>query len=437
MQLPMKISFMIQISDFIFEQEFKMKRLIITFLASLHVAKALATPSINLQSQHADLTPAETLQAITESCIDLGISTFDVYGDFSLDDSKSYLRQFESEIAQEFGKEDAVFMPSGVMAQGIALMINGGSKFAVHHSSHLLLHEQEAYRELIGMEPLVIDSRSRIDANGYSIPPMSFQDAKEAFDKYRQDEGVDRVGDSLSTLILELPHRELGGKCTSWEDILQMRDLCDQQGVKFHCDGARIFEATCYYNDASLSEIASVFDSIYISFYKGLGGISGAMLLGNTDFCEEARKWLRRFGGNLFTVLPYAVSGWAGYQRHWVDMEENLSFVEKHHKLQRLVTQISKENVVSFDPETPEVNMIHGYFRQGVEEVIAGIDRVEQQTGLRVLKRVGKVNEGDHAYNAGYRSKFEWTMGAANGSISDEDFVKAWKALASELSTTS
>ena len=402
----------------------------ITLIVTFHAAKALAIPrSINLQNQHAELTPAESLAQLGEFCLDLGVSSFDVYGDFDV--KSSYLRKFELEIAAEFDKEDAVFMPSGVMAQAIALLIHGGTSFACHHSSHLLLHEAESYRYLIHMEPLIIDTTHGVAENGYSIPAMDFDSVQEAFERYQQDNNGST--DSLSTLIVELPHRELGGKCTSWEDILQMRDLCDTRGIKLHCDGARIFEATCYYKNHTLSEIASVFDSMYISFYKGLGGISGAMLLGNADFCEKARTWLRRFGGNLYTLLPYAVSGWAGYRRHWLDVEDNMSFDEKHQKILRLVAQIGTEEVVSFDPEIPEVNMVHGYFRHSVDEVHAAIDQVERQTGIRVLKRVGKVEEEDHAYRSGYRSRFEWTIGAANGKIADSEILLAWKALASEL----
>jgi threonine aldolase len=405
----------------------------IIFLVTFHAVKALAIPSsINLQSQHAPLSPAETLAQLSEACLDLGISSFDVYGDFDV--KSSYLRKFESEVAAEFDKEDAVFMPSGVMAQSIALLIHGGTTFACHHSSHLLLHEAQSYCYLIHKEPLIIDTTHQVAKNGYSVPAMSFEDVHEAFEKHfgKVSEGGT---DSLSTLIIELPHRELGGKCTPWEDIVKMRDLCDNRGIKLHCDGARIFEATCYYN-ATLSEIASVFDSVYISFYKGLGGISGAMLLGDTEFCEKARTWLRRFGGNLYTLLPYAASGWAGYRRHWLDVENNMSFQEKHQKILRLVAQIGLDDVVSFDPEIPEVNMVHGYFRHSVDCISAAIDRVEQQIGLCVLKRVSKVEKTDHAYGCGYRSKFEWTVGAANGKISDSDFLQAWKALASELTAS-
>lgn len=414
-----------------------MRLLIGTFLAFAQTAASLSTPS-NLQAQHASLAPAEALQQLIDSCKDLNISSFDVYGDFHLDESKSFLRRFESELAEEFGKEDAVFMPSGVMAQDIALLIHGGKQrkkthFACHHSSHLLLHEEEAYRELVGLEPLVIDTTGKVGKNGYSIPAMGLEDATKAFDGFKDKMGVSIVGESLSTLILELPHRELGGKCTSWDEILGMRQLCDEEGVMFHCDGARIFEATCYYEDKTLSEIADQFDSLYISFYKGLGGISGAMLMGNADFCGEARKWLRRFGGNLYTLLPYAVSGWAGYHRHWVNVEDNMSFVEKYFKLTELMTEISKLEAVSFDPEVPCVNMVHGYFRHTVDEVISACDRVEEATGKRVLNRVGPIAEDDNAYKVGYRSKFEWTIGASNGAASNQDILNAWRVLVSEL----
>ena len=223
-------------------------QIISAFLASLHVVQALANPSINLQSQHPDLAPADVLRQLSDSCHELGISAFDVYGDFHLDtdDQSSYLRRFESEIATEFGKEDAVFMPSGVMAQAIALLIHNGGitggsgrTFACHHSSHLLLHEEQSYRELIRMEPVIIDTRRRVADNGYSIPAMSFEDVQETFDKHASQETGGN--NSLATLIIELPHRELGGKCTSWADILKVRALCDKHGVKFHCDGARIF----------------------------------------------------------------------------------------------------------------------------------------------------------------------------------------------------
>jgi threonine aldolase len=55
------------------------------------------------------------------------------------------------------------------------------------------------------------------------------------------------VETGLSTLIIELPHRELGGRLTPWEDVISIGELCKKNGVKYHCDGARIFEASAGY----------------------------------------------------------------------------------------------------------------------------------------------------------------------------------------------
>ena len=420
-----------------------------------------------LQTAHPESSPEEALHDLAFECETLGVSQFDVYGDFhrgkplslsqifyvhsrtkqmcgfdtKTDAQESFLRRFEKGVARDLGKEDAVFMPSGVMAQGIALLIharNGGKHrpmFACHHTSHLLLHEDEAYRELLNLEPLVISTEDSVGPNGYSVPPMTSADVQIAFDACR-DGGDVSVGDLVSALILELPHRELGGKCTPWKEVIRIRDKCYKEGVKLHCDGARLFEATTGYG-MSPSQLVKPFDSVYISFYKGLGGISGAMLLGDQEFCTEARKWLRRFGGNLYSLLPYAVSGWAGYERYWKCRDGQLTFAQKKEKLLGLIRKLNNDegvsNLVRFDPETPETNMIHGYLAFPPERMTEAINRVQETTGIRVLKRLGAVDESSAAHQEGHRSKFELSIGESNGKIEDDTFLLAWKELAKAL----
>ena len=137
-----------------------------------------------LQRYHPKQTPSETLQTLSEQCIKLGIDTFDVYGDFHIDDddtivvdddedkydnnnekkkkkkkkkesspSSSYLREFEKSIATEFQKDDAVFMPSGVMAQSIALLIhnnnkNKNSNSDMNQSTHTALQKKSSCTDL-------------------------------------------------------------------------------------------------------------------------------------------------------------------------------------------------------------------------------------------------------------------------------------------------
>ena len=150
------------------------------------------------------------------------------------------------------------------------------------------------------------------------------------------------------------------GKCTSFEDLQKLSSLCRERGVIMHMDGARLWEASAAYG-CPLTDLCALFDSIYVSFYKGLGGLSGAMLMGTTDFISEARIWSRRFGGNLYTQMPNAVSSWAGYKNNVNEFGRRLS------RLQEVVALVSQEvdvmypGLIRFDPPVPEVSLVHVY----------------------------------------------------------------------------
>jgi threonine aldolase len=389
-----------------------------------HTMKFLSSvmASICLQQPHPERSPADTLRQLADDCVQLGATSWDVYGDFDKTNETSYLRRFEHDVASEFGKDDAVLMPSGVMAQSIALLINSNDNkrktFACHESSHVLLHENDAYIELLNLDCLALSTRDLGDTPFTS--PLTISSVL----------GLGERCELLSTLLLELPHRELGGKLTPWEDILAMRDCCKHHNIRFHCDGARIFEAAAGY-DKSLEQVAEPFDSVYLSFYKGLGGMSGAMLLGSDDFCRQARIWLRRFGGNLYTLLPYAVSGWAGYNRN------AHSFVEKRNRLRQIVSLLTADSeiqsIVIFDPPMPQTNMVHGYLKHSADVCNKAVAAVQEKTGIQVLRRVRPLQEDGRAYQAGYRVSFEWAIGEHNGGFSDDQFVTGWSALAKEL----
>eukprot|EP00593_Proboscia_inermis_P005780 CAMPEP_0171327026 /NCGR_PEP_ID=MMETSP0816-20121228/117820_1 /TAXON_ID=420281 /ORGANISM="Proboscia inermis, Strain CCAP1064/1" /LENGTH=583 /DNA_ID=CAMNT_0011826645 /DNA_START=88 /DNA_END=1840 /DNA_ORIENTATION=+ len=416
-----------------------------------------------LQQQHTPQTPVEALRTLANEAEKLGIDAFDVYGDFGVENVKdSYLRGFEREVSEALGMEEGVFMPSGVMAQNIALLIHsrrskststahtnanlgGMSMFACHDTSHLLLHEEDAYRELLLMNPLVIPSHVSGDESLPFRPPMRFNDVQTAFESHRTQTQQTELG--VSTLILELPHRELGGKLTPWQEVLEIGTLCRTEGVKFHCDGARIFEASAGYHK-SLPEVTEPFDSVYISFYKGIGALSGAMLLGDAQFCSEARTWLRRFGGNLYTLLPYAVSAWAGY-RHKLGVDrgadniassdecERPTFRDKQEKMIRLVAMLSNENPIvpntlSFDPPVPQTCMVHGYLTSSLVDCETSRDEVLKELGISVLSRMRSI-ETDEKVDHGFRTKFEWAIGDGNYHIDDEVFLNGWSAFANKF----
>jgi threonine aldolase len=410
---------------------------------------------------------------------------WDTYGDYDVPNvDGSLLRRFERQIATLLGKDDAVCMPSGTMAQSIALRIHEKSRrrkdesipsrssaFACHPTCHLLLHEQDAYAELLGMSAVVVTNghHDDDDASLLSIPPLLYDDVVRTLNEYKKkneiilsnndDHDEHQLHDAkkpphndISTLILELPHREIGGQLTPWEDVCRMQAYCQEHDMAFHCDGARFFEASVGgYEHSSLKMTAAPFDSIYLSLYKGLGGFAGSILVGSTDFCRQARIWLTRYGGNLHTLAPYVIAGQIGLDRYYHGATAAksppggggdgasyfFSFRELKEKLQAIVASLQQDpdvaRIVTFHPATPQTNMVHGYFRVPASVCHAAVARAERKTSIKVLHRIRDLSEIDMAYRHGYRAKFEWTLGQVNSAVDVTVVQAAWKSFAQEL----
>jgi threonine aldolase len=239
---------------------------------------------VDLQTHTVRKSPANVLASLSAACRRLDVGAFDVYGDFDSDAERSYLRKFEAEVSRHFGKDDGVFCLSGGMAQSIVLAINArrcdisptanrddevvdklmGGAFACHPTCHLLLHENDAFAELLGMEAVVIDpdaDSSDVASRGKAydpgtlkaigcigMEPMRLSHVRKVLDDASvvHDDIAPRPR-NVSTLILELPHREVGGKLTPWDEVVEISRLCESRGIQLHCDGARIFEASAGY----------------------------------------------------------------------------------------------------------------------------------------------------------------------------------------------
>lgn len=209
---------------------------------------ASTTKIIDLQYPHHKQSPDKILEALAETARSLGIEDIDVYGDFEASSSESWLRKFESEVSGVFGKEDALFLPSGTMAQSIALKIHASrgkhaierNSFACHETCHLLLWEEESFNHLLDMDAFVVDRFHDTSIAGLkdeddkhmNALPMAFSDVNHMFELLREENECAVVSDiGLATLILELPHRELGGKLPAWEDVESIGELCRREGV--------------------------------------------------------------------------------------------------------------------------------------------------------------------------------------------------------------
>ncbi|MCW2816920.1 MAG: threonine aldolase [Nocardioides sp.] len=238
-------------------------------------------------SGHRHRSPTEVLEALAVACAELGIEDWDTYGEHGA------VERLETEVAGLLGTEAAAFFPSGVMAQQVALRIwcdrEGSRRVAVPDLSHLLVHELDGPRIL-----------QQLEVEHLTTGPV-----------VATAEHLAALPGRLAAVLVEVPLRDAGCLVPTFDELAGLSAACRARGVRLHVDGARIWEAQTHLG-RPLPEIAALADSVYVSFYKGLGGLAGAALAGTADVVDEARRWRRRMGGTLYRSTPEAVAALVG-----------------------------------------------------------------------------------------------------------------------------
>ncbi len=298
---------------------------------------------------HGAQTPAEALDELATLRPDELAG--DIYG------NGGTVALLEEEVRTLLGKPAAVFMPSGTMIQQIALRIHADQRnrrvIAFHPTCHMELHEDQAHQRLHGLI-----GRPVGDPRGL-ITLADLQDTHEP----------------IAALLIELPQREIGGRLPAWKDLKAQVAWAHAQGAAVHLDGARLWTCGPFY-DKPLTEIAGLFDSVYVSFYKDLGGTSGGMLLGEEDVIAQAREWRHRHGGTLPALWPYAAAGLAGLRLRLPRMGDYVAHARA------IADALSPIDGVEVTPDPPHTNMMHIYLRSTPDAVIAGIRRLAREEKL-------------------------------------------------------
>lgn len=332
-----------------------------------------------------------TIGMLMESFKDLdpGIST-DFYG------TGSIINDFESEIASLLGKEKAVFFPSGTMAQQIALRIWSDrakiKKVAYHPLCHLEIHENDGLKILHHMEPILIGSKDGL---------FTLDDVKS-------------INEPVACLLVELPQREIGGQLPSLEELAKLSEYCRNRGIKLHLDGARLFEVLPYYNKPA-NEICSLFDSVYVSFYKGLGGIAGAVLAGNEDFIEQSKVWKRRYGGDLISLYPYIINARFCLNKRMDKMETYWEYA------QAAAEGFNRIDGIETIPKVPVCNMFHIYFDVSKKDAEDIFSKIIEKHNLSMVPYIQELSPS--------KCKSELSFGDNYKSIPQELIIEAFKEL--------
>jgi threonine aldolase len=262
--------------------------------------------------------------------------------------------RLEERIAGLLGMEVAVWMPSGTMAQQIALRVHARRKrlnvVAFHPYCHLESHEEHAYQWLHDLRAVLLGDRDRL------ITP----------------EDVTQLREPVAALLLELPQRDLGGQLPAWEDLVAMCEAARTRGAALHLDGARLWQCPSFYG-RPLEEIAGLFDTAYVSFYKDLGAPAGCALAGPQDLIDEARVWQVRHGGRLFSAYPFLLAAERGLDEVLPRLGD---YVERARELGAALAELDD---VSLVPDPPQTAMFHVLVRRplhALEE--ASLDLAEE-----------------------------------------------------------
>jgi threonine aldolase len=195
----------------------------------------------------------------------------------------------ENKFAEITGKEKAIFMPSGTMANQLALSILSGenSKIFVQDTSHV-------YRDEADAAQTVFNKRLMPLAAGETF--FTAQQLKHSIESLEHEE-VFKTG--IGAVSIENPVRRTQGKSVPLEEIRKISAYCRDKNIKLHLDGARIFIAAAW-TGVSLKEYASYFDTVYISLYKYLGASAGAVLCGSKEVIEKMPHLIKVHGGSMY-----------------------------------------------------------------------------------------------------------------------------------------
>ncbi|TFW11314.1 threonine aldolase [Massilia arenosa] len=315
---------------------------------------------------HRARTPAQMFAAMSVWCEQHGVE-HDVYG------SGATIQAFEDKIARLLGFEAAVFCVTGTMTQVTALRLGcddkGSPLVALHPTSHIIVHERSNYQLLGHFQALQVGDRHR---------PWTVAD-------------LAAVPDRLGAVSMEMPMREIGGQNPAWDELKAIKEHCRLRNVHLHMDGARLWECAAAYGKP-LPEIAAGFDSVYVSMYKGIGGLGGAVLAGSREFVARAAEWFRREGGNVIHRTPYVVAAAMQFDERLQAMPAYFARTVWLYDLLRDYPQLK------VNPSAPQANMLHLHLPVSRERVLDIRDQLAREHGIWLFGRAQHAALPDTSY---------------------------------------
>lgn len=197
--------------------------------------------------------------------------------------------ELEKRFEEITGKEKAVFMPSGTMANQLAIAVLSGenTKIFVQDTSHVYRDEADAAQSVFQkrLMPLAKDKTW-----------FTADELKQGVESLKE---LEVFSSGIGAVSIENPVRRTDGRMIPVEEIKKISEYCRSNNIRLHLDGARIYMAAAW-SGVSIKEYASYFDTIYISLYKYFGASGGAVLCGEKKIMEKMPHLIKIHGGNMY-----------------------------------------------------------------------------------------------------------------------------------------
>ena len=255
--------------------------------------------------------------------------------------------------AQLFGKEDALFVPSGVMGNQLCLNVltQPGDEIICDKNAHIFHYESGSPAALSGLSMNLLNSKNGI------ITPKQVEDEIHPASAYYMSR--------TKVIEVENTHNVAGGVVHPIENIKALKTLADKHNLKMHLDGARLWNASVA-TGISLAEYSSYFDTISVCLSKGLGAPVGSVILGEKAIIEEAFRVRKGWGGGMRQIGIIAAAGLYAIENNFNRLSDD------HENAKNLASNLSQIEGVEIDVSQVETNIL--MFKPtslSVEEVIS------------------------------------------------------------------
>ena len=279
----------------------------------------------------------------------------DVYGD------DSTTTELERYAAQLFGKEAALFVPSGTFGNQLALMTHcrRGDEVIVGQDAHIVVHEVGGAAVLAGVQLRMLPTTRGAMAIG------AIKQAIRGSDIHYPDTGL---------ICLENAHG--CGAVLPLDYMASVSELAKAHGIPVHLDGARIFNAAVALN-TTVDQLAQYCDSVNVCLSKGLCAPIGSLLIGSERFIERARKFRKLMGGGMRQTGILAAAGKIAVEEMWKRLGED------HLRASRMADILQSYSDIEVLYDYRDINMV--FFKLS-EAVISEVEFVKylESAGITV-----------------------------------------------------